>query len=130
MSVEELLASPGGRALRDLQAQPVPELAVLDGDREVWAWLVASTGSWTGIPRQPAEVEARESPAESARRIADIVQDAAVEAQAYAGSSPVWPACPRHPGQHPLSAVVEASEAVWTCPRDGVVLAPVGALAR
>lgn len=43
-------------------------------------------------------------------------------------SSTNWPLCPNHPVNHPLSASVIGRVAVWTCPSDGTVFCPVGAL--
>jgi hypothetical protein len=59
--------------------------------------------------------------------VADQVQEHVIESLPTAPSN--WPACPRHPGTHPLEARVVDGVAAWVCPReDGVVVAPVGAL--
>ena len=40
-----------------------------------------------------------------------------------------WPECPLHPDSHPLRAEVGVDEVlVWTCPKEGAVMARVGDL--
>jgi hypothetical protein len=57
--------------------------------------------------------------------VADWMQD-----QLFPETAAAWgearPACPGHP--HPAQAEVVDGVAVWRCPRDGRVLAPVGEL--
>jgi hypothetical protein len=39
-----------------------------------------------------------------------------------------WPVCPRHSSTHPLTPVERDDAAVWICPDDQVVIAPIGSL--
>jgi hypothetical protein len=61
-------------------------------------------------------------------RLADQLQDAAVEALPGLGRPAVWSECPDHPGRHPLQALILDGLAVWACPREGRVVARVGEL--
>ena len=97
--------------------------------------------AWTGDPAAPSAMLGspdgsgrgvfvhRGIPAvEAVATVADQVQEWAVEELASAGRSN-WPPCPRRPATHPLGAVARAAAAVWICPVDGAVIAPVGELA-
>jgi hypothetical protein len=118
-----------GPVLHDLQAQPVNELTLRESDNPEYVLaLVASSGGAVIVPRQEPAVRARESTVDAIVRVADLVQDAAVEAMSAASVPPVWPNCPRHPGTHPLQAAVEHEHAVWRCPVDRITIAEVGAL--
>jgi hypothetical protein len=70
---------------------------------------------------------AAETPEQAVVRVANVVQDAAVEALASAGLSAVWPVCPLH-RHHPLNAVVLDMTPVWQCPTTGDVIAVIGGL--
>lgn len=39
-----------------------------------------------------------------------------------------WPACPRHPETHPLTAIAEQGAAIWVCPTERLPVAPIGGL--
>ncbi|GAA3041629.1 hypothetical protein [Streptomyces glomeratus] len=69
-----------------------------------------------------------DTPAERPAYLADQVQDWEVGALCTEGVPAVWPHCPAHPDAHPLTATVVRDEAVWTCPRSGETVAPVGGL--
>lgn len=68
--------------------------------------------------------------AEQIVRLADQVQEWAVEALWSARKPAVWPECPDHPDSHPLVArlVTGADAAVWCCPRTNAVKFPIGRL--
>jgi hypothetical protein len=118
-----------GPVLRDLQAQPVNELTLRERDNPEYVLaLEASSGGAVIVPLQEPPARAIESMVDAIVRVADLVQDAAVEAMWAASVPPVWPSCPRHPGTHPLQAAAENDRAVWRCPADGITLAEVGAL--
>ncbi|MGV9242381.1 hypothetical protein [Streptomyces sp. NPDC003710] len=68
------------------------------------------------------------TPAERLAYLADQVQAWAVEALWAEGVPAVGPHCPAHPDAHPLTATVVRDEAVWTYPRSGETVAPVGGL--
>jgi hypothetical protein len=60
--------------------------------------------------------------------MADQVQEWAVEALWGLRRPTNWPACPRHPGRHPLEPVADAGRAVWRCPATGDETAEIGHL--
>jgi hypothetical protein len=60
--------------------------------------------------------------------LADQLQDALVESLPSLGLPAVWPECPDHPDSHPLQAVCDEAAAVWTCPRTGRQVGPIGQL--
>lgn len=62
-------------------------------------------------------------------RLADQLQDAAVETLPGLGRPAVWPECPDHPDRHPLQALCVDGAAAWVCPREGRVVARIGELA-
>jgi len=75
--------------------------------------------------------------AEQLARIADQVQEWAVEVLWAAAEPAVWPHCPDHPDSHPLHALVQhwtdgprhEDAAVWVCPRSGRTVCAIGDLA-
>ncbi|MFF4957881.1 hypothetical protein ACFY2Z_12450 [Streptomyces sp. NPDC001222] len=119
---DEELAEALAVVIRDLRAHRavLPEVRE---DAEHGLMLYAPDGSGQGVPGWPDD-----TPAERLARLADHVQDWAVEALWAEGAPAVWPHCPAHPGTHPLTASVVRGEAVWTCPRSGATVAAVGAL--
>jgi hypothetical protein len=118
-----------GPVLRDLRAQPVNELTLRQSDHPGYVLaLEATSGGAVIVLRQEPAVRASESTADAIVRVADLVQDAAVEALWAASVPPVWPSCPRHPGTHPLQAAAENDRAVWQCPADSITVAEVEAL--
>lgn len=58
---------------------------------------------------------------------ADQIQEWVIEDQLWMAGRTNWPPCPNHPDTHPLQAEVAESMAVWSCPGDGAVVAPIGA---
>lgn len=74
---------------------------------------------------------------EQLARVADQVQEWAVEVLWAAGEPAVWPHCPDHPDSHPLHARVQQwtdgaqheEAAVWTCPKSGRTICAIGDLA-
>ncbi|GGO88811.1 hypothetical protein [Wenjunlia tyrosinilytica] len=107
--------------LRDLRAScaVLPDVRVEDH----WVMLFAPDGSGQGVAVWPCQ----EFPDQVAN-LADQVQEWAVEALWSQGLPAVWPQCPDHPDAHPLTAVVSACEAVWTCPKTARQVAAVGQL--
>ncbi|MGH3117926.1 MAG: hypothetical protein ACRDWY_07370 [Actinomycetes bacterium] len=115
------------------RAAIAPVLADLDHDRpgllrvdetplddDCHAWLRDGSGFGTGVYLSDAL-----SPDEAVAEVADVVQEAAIEALHGA-----WPSCPRHPDSHPLTAAMSRGEASWLCGRDGSFIAKIGQLAR
>jgi hypothetical protein len=64
--------------------------------------------------------------AEQLAEVADHVQEWEITELAAAGRPTNWPPCPAHPDNHPLSAAVRDSTAVWVCPTDGRAVRPIG----
>jgi hypothetical protein len=67
------------------------------------------------------------SEAERVAQAADQVQEWAIE-ELWPRLPTNWPPCPHHPAGHPLQASAVDGVAVWMCPVDAVLFAPVGAL--
>ena len=88
------------------------------------AVLRAPDGSGTGVC-----VDWYGSLSDRFDQVADVVQQAVIEARAEAGLPSNWPRCPDHPTKHPLGLNADPWPA-WCCPwaDDGVTVAPVGAL--
>jgi hypothetical protein len=131
LSTEAMLeAEPAlGPVLQDLQAQPVDELTLRESDDPAHVVLfAASSGTAVAVPRQAPAVRAREGGVDAVIRLANLVQDAAVEALSAAGVTPVWPRCPRHPAVHPLEAQRVGDRPVWRCPTDKISVAEIGLL--
>jgi hypothetical protein len=126
---EELLAAlePVCRDLRTNCAVP-PDIREAPADPGRWeglacAMFYAPDGSGQGV-----SVVLGQDPAEQVARLADQVQEWAVEALWTAGLPAVWPHCPSHPDSHPLIARVERDEAAWFCPHTGEPVTPIGQL--
>ncbi|RKN43836.1 hypothetical protein [Streptomyces hoynatensis] len=119
---EEVLPGPLRAVLCDLREcrAGFPEVR----EEGAWYMLYAADGSGAGV-----RVEEGPEPLVLAG-IAEQVQEWAVEALWQEGLPAVWPECPAHPRTHPLAATVAGGTAVWSCPRSGRVVAPVGELGR
>ncbi|QCX75941.1 hypothetical protein C9F11_11310 [Streptomyces sp. YIM 121038] len=126
--MHEDLAAALAVVRRDLSAtcavQPIVREEV-DFDGDPLVMLYEADGSGVGV-----SVPAGVGPAEQVAELAEQVKDWAVEALAALLLPATWPECPDHPLGHPLGARVVGSVAVWSCPRSGRVVAPVGALAE
>ncbi|MGN6244793.1 MAG: hypothetical protein ACTHQ3_14145 [Motilibacteraceae bacterium] len=85
------------------------------------AWWPDGTGC--GV-----RIDLDESAAERVARVADQLQEPAVEGLPALGRPAVWPECPDHPDRHPLQAACRDGMAVWTCPAGGRVVARIGEL--
>jgi hypothetical protein len=129
-SLHERLSAALAPVCRDLRATcPVPPdiredptvPAVEEGG--AYAMFYGPDGSGQGV-----SVMLGDDPAEQVARLADQVQEWAVEALWSAGMPAVWPHCPSHPDSHPLEARVRKHEAAWFCPHTGERIAPVGDL--
>ncbi|MDP9847136.1 hypothetical protein [Streptosporangium lutulentum] len=93
------------------------------GEGLACAMFHAPDGSGQGV-----SVVLGQDPSEQVARLADQVQEWAVEALWTAGLPAVWPHCPAHPDTHPLTARVDGNEAAWFCPHTGDRVAPIGEL--
>lgn len=122
-SLERALAP----VLRDLASTGAPEPRVENthwtDDPEVpSAMLHSPDGGGTGVA-----VELALSPAERSARVADTVQEWAIE-ELWREGPTSWPPCPQHPTTHPMAATVRHETAVWACPITGLAVAEIGAL--
>jgi hypothetical protein len=92
------------------------------GDREyVSSMMWSEDGSGSGLSvRRTARLDDRIAQA------ADQVQEWAIENQLWGLARTNWPPCPNHPESHPLQASAAGSNAVWVCPADHSVVAPIG----
>lgn len=124
--MDEVLAEAVEPVLRDLARAglAVPRFEDVDwvGDPEyVSSMMWDDSGSGSGVSvRCAAPVEERVAEA------ADQVQEWAIEGQLWGSAPTNWPPCPHHPDNHPLRARVLRASAVWVCPADESVVAPIG----
>ena len=68
------------------------------------------------------------SPVEQVEMAISQAQDWIIDLLQHSGRPPIWPECRLHPGTHPLKVTDAAGTAVWSCPKTGDVIAPVGSL--
>ncbi|MGV9776326.1 hypothetical protein [Streptosporangium sp. NPDC003464] len=125
----ELLAAlePVCRDLRTGCAVP-PDIREAHADPGRWEGLACAMFYGPDGSGQEVSVVLGEDPAEQVARLADQVQEWAVEALWAAGLPAVWPHCPAHPDSHPLLARAERGQAAWFCPHTGELVTPVGLL--
>lgn len=112
--------------VRDLSATcavrvTVGEEADFMGAGEDVVMVYASDGSGCGV-----SVAEYQSAAEQLADVADQVQGWVVEELCARLMPAVWPECPAHPDTHPLRAGVVKGVAVWSCPKTGQVVRPIG----
>lgn len=131
VDIDDELAACLAPVLRDLAAGkvPAPRLEKCSGyafPDALEIMLFAQDGSGQGV-----NIQRGEPFVEQLARLADQVQEWAVEVLWAIGRSAVWPECPEHPNSHPLRVDVSADEAgaeraVWQCPKSGEVAFAVG----
>lgn len=123
--ITRLLTEAVAPVFRDLRraTMAVPQITEADwsgGPDVVTALLVSSDGSSTGVHVSRSTTEA-----ERVAELADQVQEWAIE-QLWGHGPTNWPPCTLHPNSHPLTATTRESLAVWACPIEDVVIAPIG----
>ncbi len=69
-----------------------------------------------------------EPPNEQIVRLADHIQEWAVEWLAARARPATWPMCPAHPNSHPLRPVLADRAPVWVCPQTEAVISRIGEL--
>ena len=129
--IDDELAACLAPVLRDLAAGNVPAPRLQKSSWHVHPdtleiMVFAPNGSGQGVSIQRGEPFV-----DQLARLADQVQEWAVEALWAIGRSAVWPECPEHPNSHPLRVDVSADQtgverAVWRCPKSNVVAFAVG----
>ena len=125
-SMDPVLRESVAPVLRDLARAGInaPRFDENDwiGDPEyVSSMMWSADGSGSGLSvRRASPLEDR------VVRAADQVQEWAIEDQLWKAARTNWPTCPNHPESHPLLARVAGSHAMWVCPADYSVVAPVG----
>lgn len=135
VNVDPVLAAALAPLLRDLDAGHVPEPR-LDDAADVFPGVDQATSVLLCEPDgsgMMVSITADAPYPEQLARLADQVQEWAVEFLWSLGKSAVWPQCPEHPDSHPLQAQVvdeytKAASAVWRCPKSGNVVALIGEL--
>jgi hypothetical protein len=93
-------------------------------ERDGWVMLRNQDGQGQGV-----QLRGEGEPDELAR-LADQVQEWAVEELWNRGRSTSWPECPFHPNSHPLKPAVVAGAAWWRCPKNAERVAVIGALSQ
>ena len=122
--VDDALVTALGPVLADVRRSDIDVSFVLaepptEGAGFVRGILRADDGSETGI-----QIDVDQGAAEQVAALANVVQDIVVEDFLLAP----WPECHLHRGSHPLLAAVDGQGAVWTCPINEAVIAPIGDL--
>jgi hypothetical protein len=127
-SVDEVLRQALDPVLRDLRGAGIRLPRIVDGetgpssnpDPDEATVLdrhgISATGIW--VDRSAPEFE-------RVAMIADQVQEIAIEGR-WAPTN--WPPCPHHPDRHPLVVSTRDRQAVWVCPANEVLIAPIGGL--
>lgn len=111
--------------LRDLELTGIsPRIEDVDwaDDPEVSSAMLwgATGGTGVWLSRSAPEFE-------RVAMLADQIQEWAIE-ELWIAAPTNWPRCPRHPDSHPMKATTLDGAAVWTCPRDQVMVCRVGQL--
>jgi hypothetical protein len=125
--VDEVLQQAMEPVLRDLRGAGVAPPRIEDDDwtgdtDSASAMLRSPDGSGRGV------YVSRLAPGfERVAAMADQVQEWAIE-ELWGQAPTNWPPCPPHPDSHPMSAAARGGAAVWECPVDETVIAPIGAL--
>jgi hypothetical protein len=103
---------------------PAPRVEEIASDDPRWPsimlWSVDGSGVGLRVDRLAAEFE-------QVVDVAEGVQEWAIE-ELWGQGPTNWPACPRHPVNHPLQANVQNYTAMWTCPVDMTPISPIGDL--
>lgn len=126
--MDELLRQALVPVLHDLEtdvvAAPLTEAFDWDGDPD-WPsvmMLRSPTGNQMGV-----QVSGLAPMSERIASVAEQVQVFVFE-ELWGRSQSDWPPCPRHPGAHPLRAMVQDDVAVWVCPVDNLLASVIGTL--
>lgn len=113
--------------LRDLRVAGITTPRIEDRDwmgdpdsASVMLWSPVGSGMGVHVSRTVP-------PHDRVAMLTDQVQEWAIE-ELWGRGPTNWPPCPRHRDNHPLSASARDGVAVWVCPSDGHLIAPVGAL--
>ncbi|WP_157537519.1 hypothetical protein [Nocardioides sp. Root190] len=125
--MDEVLTDAIAPVLRDLESAGIesPQIKAgswVDEPDIASATLLSPDGGRTGV-----SFSRLLSTVERVASTADQVQAWVIEEQ-WTGGSTNWPPCPRHPRNHPMTVSIQGAVAAWTCPKDNVVVAPVGEL--
>lgn len=125
--MDEVLRRALVPVLRDLRRAGVAAPRIEDDD-------------WSGDPGQPSammrsrdgsgagvSVSLSEPECERVASAADQVQDWVIE-ERWGRAPTNWPRCPRHPDNHPMTAICRSEAAVWACPADGIAVCDIGKL--
>ena len=114
--------------LRDLASAGLQPPTFEDGDRlgdvecpSSMMWAADGSGSSVSVTRAAPQVD-------RVVEAADRVQEWTIESQLWGIGPTNWPPCPQHPANHPLQAAARGGVAVWECPADGTVAAPIGSI--
>lgn len=121
----EILETAMAPVLADIgrTGAPVPRLGEPEVEHAgVMVMLWHSDGSGSGV-----FVSDDEGPSDRVVRAADMTQAWVIE-QLWGSANTAWPACPRHPGTHPVWPELVDERAMWVCPRDDIPVAAIGAL--
>ncbi|GAA2760576.1 hypothetical protein [Actinopolymorpha rutila] len=120
--MDEVLRQALEPVQRDLQSAGISLPRIVDGWTGSGEATVFDPGGFgaTGIWADGSVPEF-----ERVAAVADQIQEIAIEGR-WAPTN--WPPCPHHPDRHPLIVSIRDRQAVWVCPADGVLIAPIGGL--
>jgi hypothetical protein len=126
--MEEVLRTALEPVLRDLARAGLEAPTFEDGDwiddperPSSMMWTTDGTGASVAVTRAASLVE-------RVVEATDRVQEWVIESHLRRQARTNWPRCPHHPGNHPLQPVARGAQAVWACPGDGTMVAPIGSI--
>lgn len=119
------LTSALAPVLRDLRRSGIGGWRIDDADWIDDPEIVSATfhigDSGTGFSFVRSDPEC-----ERVASVADGIHEVLAEELAFREQPTNWPRCPHHPTTHPLRALVIDQTAVWWCPTNQAVVAPIG----
>ncbi|GAA2757223.1 hypothetical protein [Actinopolymorpha rutila] len=120
--MDEVLRQALEPVQRDLQGTGISLPSVVDG----WTGSGEATVlDPNGISATGISVDGSAPEFERIAAVADQIQEIAIEGR-WAPTN--WPPCPHHPDRHPLVVSTRDRQAVWVCPADEALIAPIGRL--
>ena len=107
------------RIAEDLERTTGRRLVLLDRDSDEGVVDIVLDGKFlggVGCWWDPSD------PEDGVASLADRLREHSLDEEVWGG----WPICPGH--HHPMDTSVDHGNAVWTCPANGTVVAPIGRL--
>jgi hypothetical protein len=125
--VDDVMRRALAPVLRDIETTSAPMPIIADSD---WAGSGYSSASlWSPNGRTGCGIQVDPESAEWVRVawVTEQLQEWLIE-ELWPKAPTNWPRCPQHPQNHPLCPAVVDERAVWLCPSDRALIAPIGAV--